>query len=137
MTSPDQLDADLYDDPNREGEANCEGGAWGEPERPEGDVTVTVYRPLPGVMDPVFLTVALVAGDAPWATCHCGKVVVGPPHPEYFLPCCGVAETTLPWNDGSYWVLDAVDEDGNDVLLTPSEYMDALQTATDCPTYIE
>lgn len=111
--------------------------AWGEPERPEGDVTVTVYRPIEGQEEPLFLTVALVEGCAPWAACHCGKVVVGPPHPDFILPCCGIAEETLPWNDGSYWVLDALDEDGFDVTLSPSEYRDALDSAADNPVYID
>jgi len=126
--TPDDLMPDFMDD-------DCVG-AWGEPERPEGDVTVTVYRPVEGQEEPLFLTVSLVAGDAPWATCRCGKVVVGPPN-DLILSCCGVAESTLPWNDGSYWVLDALDEDGNDVTLSPSEYRDALATATAYPDYTD
>jgi hypothetical protein len=105
---------------------------WAHP-----DMVVTVYRPIPGCMDPLFLTVGLVAGDAPWATCHCGKVVTGPPHPDFKLTCCGVAETSLPWNDGDYWVMDAADEDGKDVVLTPAEHRDALNVAKDSPVFID
>lgn len=105
----------------------------GEAANPEswqqGDVTVTLYRPVDYDPDPVFLTVAAVRGDAPWATCHCGRVVTGPPHEDYTLACCGVAESTLPWNDGDYWVLEALDEDGNPVVLSPSEHRDMLCAA--------
>ena len=126
------FDADFDYDPfdgDLDGDLDGEGGeSWRQ-----GDLTLTLYRPVKGQPDPLFLTVSVVGGVAPWATCHCGRVVTGPPHEDYTLTCCGVREGTLPWNDGDYWVLEALDEDGNDVELTPPEYRDMLATAADIP----
>lgn len=138
-------DTDCEWDAGCEGDGSCCEGAcmeeqddesdWGDfrekSEYMPGDLVLTVYRPVEGHEDPMFITVSVVAGDAPWATCRCGRVVTGPPNSEFILPCCGVSEGTLPWNDGNYWVLDSFDEDGNPVTLTPPEYRDMLVTAAD------
>lgn len=98
-----------------------------------GDLVLTLYRRIVGQDDPMFITVSVVEGEAPWATCRCGRVVTGPPNAEFILPCCGVSEGTLPWNDGNYWVLDSIDEDGDPTTLTPSEYREMLVTAASTP----
>lgn len=119
----------------------CEGACMEEQDGSEedsdkseymrGDLVLTVYRLIEGHDDPMFITVSVVEGDTPWATCPCGRVVTGPPNSNFILPCCGVSEGTLPWNDGNYWILDSFDEDGNPVTLTPPEYRDMLVTAAD------
>lgn len=125
----DDADFDYGHEPDHDAEQDCDG----EPDESwrHGDLVLTLYRPVENEPDPMFLTVAVVEGAAPWATCHCGRVVVGPPHGDYVLTCCGVREDTLPWNDGNYWVLEAWDEDGNPVTLSPSEHRDMLATAAD------
>lgn len=92
-----------------------------------GDFAVTIYRAVEGSPEPMYLTVEVVEGDAPWAICNCGKVVVGPPQQGQSLRCCSAKETDLEWQAASYWVLDAFDEDGNTVELTPDEYRSALE----------
>lgn len=137
----DNDEADLDTDYAPEYDPECDTGEGCEDDEAcedneswrRGDLTFTLYRPVEGEPDPIFLTVVVVGGTAPWATCHCGRVVTGPPHPEHTLTCCGVQEGTLPWNDGNYWLLDAVDEDGNSVELSPSEHRDMLATAAVTP----
>lgn len=127
----DDADADLNYDPCEDcgGVEACEDNeSWRQ-----GDLTLTLYRPVEGQEEPLFLTVSVVGGVAPWATCHCGHVVTGPPHEDHALTCCGVQESTLPWNEGDYWVLEALDEDGNEVVLSPSEHRDMLATAAATP----
>ena len=127
-------DADFNYGPCEDSEdCGCAETGEGDESWRQGDLTLTLYRPIEGQEEPLFLTVVVVGGVAPWATCLCGHVVTGPPHEDHALTCCGVRENTLPWNDGDYWVLEAVDEDGNPVTLTPTEYRDMLATAAATP----
>jgi hypothetical protein len=125
------FDTDHDVDPNYGPCEDCDCAETGEEREAwrQGDLVLTLYRAVEGQDEPLFLTVVVVGGATPWATCHCGHVVTGPTHEDYTLLCCGVQENTLPWNDGNYWVLEAVGEDGGSVTLSPAEYRDMLATA--------
>ncbi len=66
------------------------------------------------------ITIHLAAGDQfPWAVCN-GRVVLGPPDGTHTSD--GVPLDSLEWKSASYWVMQAVDPEGNDVELSPEEY---------------
>lgn len=72
------------------------------------------------------VTVRLAPGGElfPWAP-HKGGVVMGPPMEEVLL-YDGTPMVSLPWSVNEYWVVDAVDEEGNSVQLTPEEYLSVV-----------
>lgn len=61
----------------------------------------------------------------PWAECN-GRVVLGPPPEEKTLTHDGVDMSSLAWKVDDYWVVEALDESGNEVTLTAAEYATVL-----------
>ena len=57
----------------------------------------------------------------PWAECN-GRVVIGPPPSEGTNTSDGVSMDSLAWEVADYWVVEALDEAGAEVTLTPDEY---------------
>lgn len=69
------------------------------------------------------LSVYLAQGGEqfPWANCN-GRVLLGPPPIEETLTTDGVDMRDLKWEVADYWVIEALDESGSEVTLTPDEY---------------
>ena len=67
------------------------------------------------------MTIHLAAGgdQFPWAVCN-GRVVLGPPDGTHTSD--GVPLDSLEWKVASYWVMQVVDPEGNEVELSPEEY---------------
>lgn len=61
----------------------------------------------------------------PWANCN-GRVVIGPPT-EGVLTHDGVDMSELEWEAADYWVIEALDESGTEVVLTPDEYASVVR----------
>lgn len=68
-----------------------------------------------------FILLAEVGARFPWAEDK-GRVVFGPPIEETDME-------SLAWETHRYWVIDALDEDGVSVTLTPEEYRVAVEAA--------
>lgn len=64
----------------------------------------------------------------PWAECN-GRVILGPPPEETTLTHDGVDMSTLAWTVSDHWVVEALDESGSEVTLTPEEYAAVMQDA--------
>jgi hypothetical protein len=62
----------------------------------------------------------------PWANCN-GRVVIGPPPPESVITHDGVDMRELEWEASDYWVVEALDSEGNETILTPDEYASVVR----------
>ena len=62
----------------------------------------------------------------PWANCN-GRVVIGPAPSESTLTHDGVDMRDLEWEVSDYWVVEALDSDGNETSLTPDEYASVVR----------
>lgn len=74
------------------------------------------------------LTVYLAEGGEqfPWAS-HKGQVIIGPP--DGTCTSDGTPMDRLEWNIDPYWVVEAMDTEGNAVELDPNQYAQAVQEA--------
>lgn len=80
-------------------------------ETPKGKVTVNLAR----------------GGEQfPWAA-HGDRVIIGPP--DGTRTSDGVPLNSLTWNTHPYWVVEALDEQGEVFQLTPEQYREALRQA--------
>lgn len=64
----------------------------------------------------------------PWAECN-GRVILGPPPEEKTLTHDGVDMGSLAWTVSNHWVVEALDESGAEVTLTPEEYASIMDDA--------
>ena len=89
------------------------------------DKTVQMMRkhPEPHVINPITIRMSKGGAKFPWAVCN-GRVVLGPPDGTHTSD--GVPMDSLDWNVNDYWVVDAVDAEGNEVRLTPDEHLYAV-----------
>lgn len=87
------------------------------------DATVTLDTAEHGL-----LVVHLAGGGEqfPWAI-HKGRVIIGPP--DGTLTSDGASMDNLDWNSDPYWVIEALDVNGDPVDLNPEEYAKAIQMA--------
>ncbi len=93
---------------------------------------MSAYRPDRTVSLPLDsghqLRVHLARGGAqfPWAA-HNGKVIIGPP--DGTSTSDGTPLHSLDWHTNSFWVIEALDENGEPVELTADQYSLALSMA--------
>jgi hypothetical protein len=62
----------------------------------------------------------------PWAECN-GRVLIGPPPEEATMTHDGVDMSSLNWEVSDYWVIEAIDESGSEITLTPEEYASVVR----------
>lgn len=91
----------------------------------------TAYKPdaivnLETERGPVTVYLARGGEQFPWAA-HKGRVIIGPP--DGTLTSDGVSMRSLDWHIDPYWVVEALDEEGNAVDLDPYQYESAVQMA--------
>tara|TARA_R110000824_G_scaffold178951_2_gene358966 strand:+ start:827 stop:1174 length:348 start_codon:yes stop_codon:yes gene_type:complete len=68
-------------------------------------------------------------GEAfPWASLN-GRVIVGGPDGAHTSD--GVSLSSLEWHTNRFWVVEALDIEGDEVTLDPTQYAEALAKANE------
>lgn len=63
----------------------------------------------------------------PW-TVHNDTVLLGPPTEDVVVD--GITLDSMSWTVSPYWVIEAIDAQGNEITLTPSEYQSVVHSDT-------
>lgn len=77
---------------------------------------------------PVLVHLAEGGEQFPWAA-HKGRVITGPP--DGTLTSDGTPLDSLEWHEDRFWVIEALNEAGDEVELNPEMYREALSLANE------
>lgn len=88
------------------------------------DAVVNLTDPIRGKL---IVNLARGGEQFPWAA-HGDRVIIGPP--DGTRTSDGVPLNSLTWNMHPFWVVEALDEEGEEVQLTPTQYAEALNLAS-------
>jgi len=89
----------------------------------DADVSVMIKDP---DGKPILVHLAEGGEQFPWAA-HKGRVITGPP--DGTRTSDGTPLEDLDWKFDRFWVIEALNENGDEVELTPELYGMAVQTA--------